>query len=339
MAPSLFTCCVDGCGKEFTKKAKLDRHIASHTGDRQFKCEECDRSYLRKDHLTRHMISHQEDSKPFHCDVCGKRFSNRSHLARHMKRHQEPENYRLKCVFEGCDAAFKKKSQLRAHVEEQHGGDGSKPYRCSKEGCGRSFSTQSKLKYHDMACHQDCFVCGHPDCSDESNVFDSKDALNAHYDEVHATERVVCQECNRSFKNQQSYKDHCRRYHRPGVCREHLCDVCQKNYSSSTALALHKKMVHKIGCDDAEENKCEHCKKNFATKGSLTRHLKQKKCPALGTADEDSVQLLDSIDEIDLMTGNIPAVDREELFECPVPTCQYRARRVYDIQRHLTVHE
>lgn len=48
----MYVCSEDGCGKFFGMKSTLYRHMSSHNGS--FKCEECWKSFTRKDNLARH---------------------------------------------------------------------------------------------------------------------------------------------------------------------------------------------------------------------------------------------------------------------------------------------
>lgn len=48
----MYICSEDGCGKFFGMKSTLYRHMSSHTGS--YQCQECSRSFTRKDNLARH---------------------------------------------------------------------------------------------------------------------------------------------------------------------------------------------------------------------------------------------------------------------------------------------
>ncbi|KAG8906949.1 Strongly-conserved Zn-finger binding protein (TFIIIA), partial [Tulasnella sp. 408] len=57
------------------------------------------------------------------------------------------------CTQEDCQDAFKKHSQLRAHIAAAHSPPGTKPFQCDAEGCDKSFATSQKLKAH-LKTHQ-----------------------------------------------------------------------------------------------------------------------------------------------------------------------------------------
>ncbi|KFW62843.1 Zinc finger protein 777, partial [Pygoscelis adeliae] len=46
--------CTD-CGKSFGRHADLLRHRRTHTGERPYKCTECDKSFMEKPRLTNHL--------------------------------------------------------------------------------------------------------------------------------------------------------------------------------------------------------------------------------------------------------------------------------------------
>lgn len=48
------------CNNEFKHKRSLDRHLKLHTGDRKFKCDYCEHSYFRLDHLKNHLKSNHK---------------------------------------------------------------------------------------------------------------------------------------------------------------------------------------------------------------------------------------------------------------------------------------
>ncbi|TDG45457.1 hypothetical protein AWZ03_008080 [Drosophila navojoa] len=60
----MYMCPEKGCGKLFSLKSTLYRHISSHT--ECFKCVECGSSFSRKDNLTRHKAIHTKNLSSHH---------------------------------------------------------------------------------------------------------------------------------------------------------------------------------------------------------------------------------------------------------------------------------
>ena len=56
------------------------------SGEKQFTCDICEKTFKYRNALNRHKIIHAEE-KPFGCDICGKMFNQRNHLDRHRLIH------------------------------------------------------------------------------------------------------------------------------------------------------------------------------------------------------------------------------------------------------------
>ena len=94
------------CGKGFTKKANLESHITTHTGERKsrvrtkhkrvhtkaqnYLCKRCDNKFLNENPLDMHMLSMHSKTRHFPCDECGKTVEYRKCLKKHMRRHEQP---------------------------------------------------------------------------------------------------------------------------------------------------------------------------------------------------------------------------------------------------------
>ncbi|XP_058501671.1 zinc finger protein 232-like isoform X3 [Solea solea] len=75
------------CGKHFTSKGTLQRHIRAHNGDRPFSCSHCGKRFSRKQHLQEHVLIHTGE-QPFSCSVCGKKFRFSAGMRKHRRTHK-----------------------------------------------------------------------------------------------------------------------------------------------------------------------------------------------------------------------------------------------------------
>lgn len=75
------------CGAS-VKTNGLKKHINIHERKAEFKCDLCDKTFLRKCTLLEHRRIHPEPM-PYHCGICNKGYSLKKGLVRHLASHDK----------------------------------------------------------------------------------------------------------------------------------------------------------------------------------------------------------------------------------------------------------
>ncbi len=133
-----FTCAL--CGRGFVIPCKLDRHMATHTGDRPFQCGECGKTFAQKNYLTLHMDTHASEAT-FQCNICSKKFKTRKYLYNHMETHNTTKAKNYQCS--KCSMNFRNNQLLKRHFAIHLN---ERRFKC--ERCGKGFNSSGSLHHH-----------------------------------------------------------------------------------------------------------------------------------------------------------------------------------------------
>ncbi|KAG5669535.1 hypothetical protein PVAND_017422 [Polypedilum vanderplanki] len=190
------------------------------------------------------------------CNFCQKNLSSNCTLRRHMKiYHSSKISLPVYCC-DHCDLKFIKKGSLISHLKSKHQKGKEIKFECDFDG--KIFDSKAKIYSHMKACHrivEECNLCGK-----------KVQVLNQHMRQVHATEdeKVQCQICNKTCKNQKTLKIHLKIHN-----KQHQCQICGRKFANSAQLKIHL-IFHK----NQFAFRCEICQKNFTSPSNFRTHLK-----------------------------------------------------------------
>lgn len=159
-----FVC--DVCGVAMSTSRSLQDHIRSHSEDKSFKCETCQRCFKQQQSLDLHVKRHNPHLLPeYQCSICCKVFKNSHQLNIHKTTHNNENS----TMCEICGKTFKNKSTLYIHKLTHK----EKKHVCMT--CNKMFTTKNLLTRH-LQTHGPgnfvCLVCDKP--------FNRNDTLKNH---------------------------------------------------------------------------------------------------------------------------------------------------------------
>ncbi|XP_044736950.1 zinc finger protein 93-like [Chrysoperla carnea] len=105
-------CVCDHCGLRL-RSNKLKRHLLTHTKERPFACDRCDKSYAEKYQLKQHISRTHLKERNFICTFCSQGFFDKKILLNHVRRHTGEKPF--KCQM--CEKRFIQKVALTVHMK------------------------------------------------------------------------------------------------------------------------------------------------------------------------------------------------------------------------------
>ena len=81
-AAKIFECDILGCGATFNSKFSLQRHYNKHYSKKDFKCKHCDKRFAMPQYRDEHEFTHTGE-RPYRCPDCNASFRQRGKLSAH----------------------------------------------------------------------------------------------------------------------------------------------------------------------------------------------------------------------------------------------------------------
>lgn len=132
-----YECLQYDCHQRFASESNLMRHSIVHSNiisenttilndkPKVYKCNECDKEFLKQESLSSHMKTHKERTHTeFACEYCSKKFTKINLLTRHAKTHEEMKSH----ICNICNKTFALGGQLIDHLNKHKG---IKPHKCN----------------------------------------------------------------------------------------------------------------------------------------------------------------------------------------------------------------
>ena len=127
------------CEKPFSKSCNRDRHERTHTGEKPYPCQYCEKSFTQSGSRNQHERTHSGE-KPYKCQYCEQSFSYSGTRDRHERTHTGEKSY--PCQY--CEKSFRR-SDIRDQHKRTHTGE--MPYKC--QYCEKRFSHSSNRDKHE----------------------------------------------------------------------------------------------------------------------------------------------------------------------------------------------
>ncbi|XP_064646457.1 uncharacterized protein LOC135499552 [Lineus longissimus] len=138
------------CNARFPLYVVMQEHIRTAHGDKPFKCDLCEKEFIKRNYLMKHMKAHAEaKAQVLKCHKCDRCFMDQARLQEHSKEHTNEGRY--KCHV--CGSCFTHKMHHDQHVRTH---SGERPYKCGE--CNKSFSQPGPFHNH-LRSHARCAYC------------------------------------------------------------------------------------------------------------------------------------------------------------------------------------
>ena len=120
-------------------KSGLNSHYDFVHGEKNAKCDFCEKYFKTEENLSKHIIAIYEKCQDFKCHLCGKGFAFQLYLDTYIKNTHGEKKY--SCDF--CGKSCARAGDLKKYIKCVHEGQ-TDDYKC--DSCGK-FSIQATLLY------------------------------------------------------------------------------------------------------------------------------------------------------------------------------------------------
>lgn len=224
----------DQCGMAFAQKSTLNMHLKRHAGYKDFRCDQCSFSAEKPSRVRRHKETHNVDRpKDCLCEVCGASYHDRWALRHHMKVHFGKIH---KCPFTGCEHMFRCPSEMAIHVRVH---TDERPYLCDM--CGYRGRSQHQLTKHRRShTGERPFKCKH--CSYSAHL---SSHLQRHMRIHTGSKPYKCPYCEYTCNTQENIRKHILKTKKHEGKKVYLCRLCDFGCNSTNEYKAHLVECHR----------------------------------------------------------------------------------------------
>ncbi|XP_056632942.1 PR domain zinc finger protein 15-like isoform X1 [Diorhabda sublineata] len=194
------------CNKILGSYKTYRKHTKIHEGC-SYKCDICDRIFMRSDNLKVHKESVHFAAGKETCEICKKSFKTKNLLKKHIKLHDSTAE--VKCQY--CPLKYKQLKYLKQHIKNQHNVNkvtqsatlnNDKQYACPK--CGKKMKLESSVKRHLEVFHGE---------SKMEYKYLKKEKRTEHKKVSISIMPFSCPKCDKKMKHEYSIKRHIESVH------------------------------------------------------------------------------------------------------------------------------